>query len=123
MSAVDKKSRISTPLEQCLSQETSEALLDHLLKIEAADMKQLAVSLPHTLSSLREMWRGYVAEEEVCAVLGRVFLSAVLAGEGEEVEGEEEGVREFALAIARHGRLENDCKLISWVISVCVVLY
>ena len=97
---------MSTVLDDCLSAETAEAVLEQLLAITDTDLASVwQLACGRSLGVLRELWRRWREEGEVCAVVVRVFVQLVTSGSGASGEWGEmrEGVREFSLSLAKHG--------------------
>ena len=120
----EKKPRVSSILEDCITSETPEEVLEQLLSITTGDVGGLRQDGERCLGVLRELWRKWKGRGDVCTVIVRVFVELVTSGGGEP--GEEE--RDFVLQLADHGKLLHSahniafCKNIflqSWTTSKC----
>ena len=87
-------------MDECLSSETPEEVLEQLLSIAGPDVRQLRLVSERSLGVLRELWRKWRGRGDVCTVIVRVFVELVTSGGGESGEDE----RDFALQLAEHGK-------------------
>lgn len=101
---VEKKVRVSSVLEDCLSAETPEEALEQLLSITASGISSLSSVAERSLGVLCELWRRWREKGDVCSVIVRVFVDLVTSGSG-EWEGVRDSVREFATQLSEHSKL------------------
>ncbi len=93
-----KKTKRSSPLEECAQLETSEDIVKHLLTINDSHLPDLLGTFSESVRLLRDLWRAHRGSVAICSVVTRLLSCLVV-----QSDSLPQHLNDFILSLPEHG--------------------